>query len=185
MPALVVSETMGSEEPKELKKKMKKSEKGSSADTLKKSKKTKIDSGSDSEELKKSKKKDKKRKYLNLDDEEDDDSSEILEPSNLNGDDKKEKAKLVENDDDEEKKEEKEEDPNALSNFRISVPLREALIAKGIQALFPIQAMTFDTIFDGNDLVGRARTGQVCNTLCYYLSEIKILNFYYYFFVFS
>ncbi|KAL5706458.1 RNA helicase [Ranunculus cassubicifolius] len=51
-------------------------------------------------------------------------------------------------------------DPNAVSNFRISAPLREKLKSKGIEALFPIQAMTFDTIFNGADLVGRARTGQ-------------------------
>lgn len=52
-------------------------------------------------------------------------------------------------------------DPNAVSNFRISEPLRAALKSKGIQSLFPIQAMTFDLILDGSDLVGRARTGQV------------------------
>jgi ATP-dependent RNA helicase DDX21 len=52
-------------------------------------------------------------------------------------------------------------DPNALTNFRISEPLRQSLKSKGIKALFPIQASTFDLVFDGCDLVGRARTGQV------------------------
>lgn len=52
-------------------------------------------------------------------------------------------------------------DPNALTNFRISEPLRQALKSKGIKALFPIQATTFDLVLDGSDLVGRARTGQV------------------------
>jgi ATP-dependent RNA helicase DDX21 len=53
------------------------------------------------------------------------------------------------------------EDPNAIVNFRISDVLRERLKSKGIESLFPIQAMTFDLILDGQDLVGRARTGQV------------------------
>ncbi|KAL8119285.1 hypothetical protein AgCh_016712 [Apium graveolens] len=43
---------------------------------------------------------------------------------------------------------------------RISEPLREKLREKGIEALFPIHALTFDIILDGTDLVGRARTGQ-------------------------
>lgn len=55
------------------------------------------------------------------------------------------------------------EAPNAMSvsNFNISKVLREKLKSKGIEALFPIQAQTFDAVFSGNDLVGRARTGQV------------------------
>lgn len=187
MPALVESETMASEDLK----KLKKSGNGSSADSHKKSKKTKIDYGSDSEEIKKSKKKDKKRKALSLDDQENG-NSEVLESINLNEDEKKKKkkkkkkkeedeAKLVEED-----SEEKEEDPNALSNFRISVPLKEVLNAKGINALFPIQAMTFDTILDGSDLVGRARTGQVC-TICNYLLNSYTLkqHFLIFFLVFS
>ena len=54
-----------------------------------------------------------------------------------------------------------DEDPNALTKFRISKALRDTLKEKGIESLFPIQAMTFNTILDGSDLVGRARTGQV------------------------
>ncbi|TMX00651.1 hypothetical protein EJD97_000399 [Solanum chilense] len=174
MPALVESETMASEDLKELKK----SGNGSSADSHKKLKKTKIDYGSDSEELKKSKKKDKKRKALSLDDQENG-NSEVLESINLNEDEKKKKKKKKKKEEDEAKlveedSEEKEEDPNALSNFRISVPLREALISKGINALFPIQAMTFDTILDGSDLVGRARTGQG-KTLAFVLPILESL----------
>jgi hypothetical protein len=52
-------------------------------------------------------------------------------------------------------------DPNALTNFRISEQLKQRLKSKGIKALFPIQATTFDLVLDGSDLVGRARTGQV------------------------
>lgn len=57
--------------------------------------------------------------------------------------------------------EQEPEDPNAVSRFLISEPLKARLKEKGITALFPIQAMTFDTVYDGSDLVGRARTGQV------------------------
>ncbi|KAJ8552750.1 hypothetical protein K7X08_020143 [Anisodus acutangulus] len=120
------------------------------SEELKELKKIKIDCGSDSDELRKNKKKDKKRKALNLDD---------------NNEENKKKKK---------KKEEQVEDPNALSNFRISVPLREALIAKGINALFPIQAMTFDTVLDASDLVGRARTGQG-KTLAFVLPILESL----------
>ena len=52
-------------------------------------------------------------------------------------------------------------DPMAVSNFNICKILREKLKSKGIESLFPIQAQTFDVVFSGNDLVGRARTGQV------------------------
>ncbi|CAA7403647.1 unnamed protein product [Spirodela intermedia] len=65
-------------------------------------------------------------------------------------------------------------DPNAVSNFRISEPLRAALKSKGIQSLFPIQAMTFDLILDGSDLVGRARTGQG-KTLAFVLPILESL----------
>ncbi|KAG6467239.1 hypothetical protein ZIOFF_074927 [Zingiber officinale] len=67
------------------------------------------------------------------------------------------------------------DDPNVLSNFRISNALREALESKGIKALFPIQAMTFDLILDGFDLVGRARTGQG-KTLAFVLPILESLT---------
>ncbi|CAA0835551.1 DEAD-box ATP-dependent RNA helicase 7 [Striga hermonthica] len=69
---------------------------------------------------------------------------------------------------------EKEENPNAVSNFRISKPLRDALKAKRIESLFPIQAMTFDLILDGSDLVRRARTGQG-KTLAFVLPILESL----------
>lgn len=65
--------------------------------------------------------------------------------------------------------EEKEEKPAAeedgvdpklaLSNFRISALSVSALKARGVKALFPIQAQTFNPIFEGKDVVGQARTG--------------------------
>jgi ATP-dependent RNA helicase DDX21 len=48
-----------------------------------------------------------------------------------------------------------------VSNFNICKVLRDKLKSKGIESLFPIQAQTFDAVFTGNDMVGRARTGQV------------------------
>ncbi|KAJ4950389.1 hypothetical protein NE237_027221 [Protea cynaroides] len=65
--------------------------------------------------------------------------------------------------------------PNAISNFRISKPLKERLKSKGIESLFPIQAMTFDTVLDGSDLVGRARTGQG-KTLAFVLPILESLT---------
>ncbi|RLN33479.1 DEAD-box ATP-dependent RNA helicase 7 [Panicum miliaceum] len=65
-------------------------------------------------------------------------------------------------------------DPNALTNFRISEPLRQRLKSKGINALFPIQATTFDLVLDGSDLVGRARTGQG-KTLAFVLPILESL----------
>ncbi|PHU14089.1 DEAD-box ATP-dependent RNA helicase 7 [Capsicum chinense] len=173
MPALVVTdETMASEVSKDHKKKMKKSPK-TDVETPKtkekKPKKCKTDSlSSDSEEVKKSKKKDKKRKALDLDDQKSDTSSEICEPVELK---KNKKAKLNE----EEEENKVVADPNALSNFRISKPLREALNSKGIETLFPIQAMTFNDILDGSDLVGRARTGQG-KTLAFVLPILESLT---------
>ena len=183
MPSLAVSGNCSSEISKDRKKKKAKNaeaeaQKSPELDSSmeqkfkkeKKSKKTKIsNSDSDSEELKKQKKKEKKRKAAVIDgdnvneEERGDTSSELGEPMNL----MKKKAKLTEVDEDDEEKSVKEEHPNALTKFRISERLREALKVKGIEYFFPIQAMTFDTILDGSDLVGRARTGQVyslCNS---------------------
>ncbi|KAL0304160.1 UNVERIFIED_CONTAM: DEAD-box ATP-dependent RNA helicase 7 [Sesamum radiatum] len=65
--------------------------------------------------------------------------------------------------------------PNAVSSFRISIPLKEALREKGIESLFPIQAMTFNAVLDGSDLVGRARTGQG-KTLAFVLPILESLT---------
>ncbi|CAG7879380.1 unnamed protein product, partial [Brassica rapa] len=61
--------------------------------------------------------------------------------------------------------------PNAVSNRRISDPLREKLKEKGIEVLFPIQAMIFDK---GTNLIGRARTGQG-KTLAFVLPILETL----------
>ncbi|KAJ0236363.1 DEAD-box ATP-dependent RNA helicase 7 [Hirschfeldia incana] len=67
-----------------------------------------------------------------------------------------------------------EVNPNAVSKFRISDPLKAKLKEKGIEALFPIQATTFDMVLDGADLVGRARTGQG-KTLAFVLPILESL----------
>lgn len=73
--------------------------------------------------------------------------------------------------------EEEEDVPNpyALTNFRISDVLVQQLKVKGIESLFPIQALTFDAIYEGNDLVGRARTGQG-KTLAFVLPILESLT---------
>mgnify|MGYP001987389682 CR=1 FL=1 len=50
-------------------------------------------------------------------------------------------------------------DPLHVSNFALSREVKEKLENKGITSLFGIQAQTFQTVLDGKDLVGRARTG--------------------------
>ncbi|XP_042022075.1 DEAD-box ATP-dependent RNA helicase 7-like isoform X2 [Salvia splendens] len=144
------------EENNSAEKKLKKEKKSS-----KKAKLTDLDDSNSDSPVKISKK-EKKRKALEIDDNEEGRSENTSEMK------KKKKMKFMEDD-------EKEENPNAVSNFRISAPLREALKAKGIEALFHIQAMTFDTILGGSDLVGRARTGQG-KTLAFVLPILESLT---------
>uniref|UniRef100_A0A7N0T1A6 DEAD-box ATP-dependent RNA helicase 7 n=1 Tax=Kalanchoe fedtschenkoi TaxID=63787 RepID=A0A7N0T1A6_KALFE len=118
------------------------------------------ESEDDSFKDEKRKKKNKKRK---LSEDDTDTSSDALKS-------KKKKKKKVE-----EEAQVVEENPNSVENFRISKPLRDTLKSKGIESLFPIQAMTFDTIFDGSDLVGRARTGQG-KTLAFVLPILESLT---------
>jgi len=46
-----------------------------------------------------------------------------------------------------------------VTDFRISPRVRELLAEKGITRLFPIQSDSYDVIYEGKDLIGRARTG--------------------------
>jgi len=79
---------------------------------------------------------------------------------------------------------EEDEDANAthvggqenppLHKFRISEETQQNLKGRGIHTLFPIQAMTFDKIMDGKDLMGRARTG-MGKTLAFALPVIELL----------
>ncbi|CAI5715559.1 unnamed protein product [Peronospora destructor] len=61
-----------------------------------------------------------------------------------------------------------------LETFDISKETQKNLQARGIKTLFPIQAMTFDKIMAGKDLIGRARTG-MGKTLAFALPVIEIL----------
>ncbi|KAD5961282.1 hypothetical protein E3N88_12755 [Mikania micrantha] len=129
-------------------------------------------------DFEKSEKKIKRKRKDSLDSDNDerksDTSSEIVEPIEESmKKSKKKKMKTVEVDVKED--ENKEVDPNSVSNFRISEPLRNALKAKGIEALFPIQARTFDSIFDGLDLIGKAKTGQG-KTLAFILPILESLT---------
>ncbi|GLU20970.1 hypothetical protein SLE2022_371420 [Rubroshorea leprosula] len=163
MPSLALSEAKEMKEEKKLKKKIALE----TPDTDNKSKKHK--------ELK------KKRKAVEM--EEDDEvksetSSELVEPVDLKEKEKKKKkkkAKVEEEGEEAEEEEGKSKDPNAVSRFRISEVLREKLKSKEIESLFPIQAMTFDMILDGSDLVGRARTGQG-KTLAFVLPILESLT---------
>ncbi|KAK9672719.1 hypothetical protein RND81_12G119600 [Saponaria officinalis] len=157
MPSLPISDLTTE---KKIEKKLKISDGGETLKTLEKKPKSKAE-------------KKKKRKAEELDEEENDGSdtttSEIVEPPSNRNDLMSKKVKLMEDEEEEE-----EEDVNSLSKFRISKPLRDALISKGIKGLFPIQAMTFDVVLDGADLVGRARTGQG-KTLAFVLPILESL----------
>uniref|UniRef100_A0A1J3ISD9 RNA helicase n=1 Tax=Noccaea caerulescens TaxID=107243 RepID=A0A1J3ISD9_NOCCA len=126
------------------------------------------DSEGEESEKKKSKKKEKKRKAAEVDESEEgaksDSGSELVEPEKKKS---SKKGKLSVED-------VPVDNPNAVSNFRISAPLREKLKEKGIEALFPIQATTFGMVLDGADLVGRARTGQG-KTLAFVLPILESL----------
>ncbi|XP_043539075.1 nucleolar RNA helicase 2 [Chiloscyllium plagiosum] len=52
-----------------------------------------------------------------------------------------------------------EQKEGAFSNFRISQETIELLKERGVTYLFPIQARTFNYIYDGDDCVAQARTG--------------------------
>ncbi|XP_054785825.1 DEAD-box ATP-dependent RNA helicase 7-like isoform X1 [Prosopis cineraria] len=177
-----------SKSPKEKEKKMKNTilteEASIGMESTKSSKLTRNTKVSDSDQDgfsdKKAKKKEtKKRKSSDIDGvgEKSESSSELVEPESSRAKSqekrkKNKKPKFEEPDMGEEEVEKK--DPNAISNFRISEPLRAKLKEKGIESLFPIQAMTFDTILDGCDLVGRARTGQG-KTLAFVLPMLESL----------
>ena len=61
-----------------------------------------------------------------------------------------------------------------LSACRLSASTKAALVKRGITHLFPIQVASFDHIFDGRDMIGRARTG-MGKTLAFALPIIERL----------
>ncbi|GAB4858709.1 hypothetical protein Ancab_010182 [Ancistrocladus abbreviatus] len=98
--------------------------------------------GKDFSESKKSKKrkKEKKRKPIELDDSERSETSlELQEPVNTKAISKKGRLMESASSGDEEEGKIEEKNPNAVSNFRTSKPLRDALKSKGIESLFPFK----------------------------------------------
>ncbi|KAI9282788.1 P-loop containing nucleoside triphosphate hydrolase protein [Sporodiniella umbellata] len=95
-------------------------------------------------------KRDKKPRKRDRDDKKPSDDFEETSSSNEPDNKKRRVVEETENKTDEKLK---------LSNFRISQGTIENLEKKGISSLFEIQAATFDTIFDGKDVLARARTG--------------------------
>ncbi|KAJ6801820.1 DEAD-box ATP-dependent RNA helicase 7-like [Iris pallida] len=141
----------------------------------KKSKKSIEPEEPEKEEKKSSSKKKKKRKASSSDEdgEEGSEKSDIsTDPAVVENESSLKKQKLMEV---MEVVEKEVEDPNAVSKFRISEALKAKLKAKGIHSLFPIQAMTFNLVMDGSDLVGRARTGQG-KTLAFVLPILEALT---------
>ena len=53
----------------------------------------------------------------------------------------------------------KSADPGALENFELSKGIVDALAARGIEKLFPIQVQTFNHVLSGKDVMARAKTG--------------------------
>ncbi|KAI9145144.1 P-loop containing nucleoside triphosphate hydrolase protein [Paraphysoderma sedebokerense] len=62
-----------------------------------------------------------------------------------------------------------------LSSYRISSETVALLASRNINSLFPIQAETFDYIYEGKDILGRARTG-TGKTLAFALPIIEKLK---------
>ncbi|KAG7492963.1 hypothetical protein MATL_G00020930 [Megalops atlanticus] len=62
-------------------------------------------------------------------------------------------------DSDKETEETLEQKEGAFSNFQISKETVKLLQARGVTYLFDIQVKTFNSIYDGKDVVGQARTG--------------------------
>ncbi|KAI6672204.1 hypothetical protein NL676_000110 [Syzygium grande] len=186
MPSIVVSDPVQSSENSKGKTKEKKMkakvqleaegfESPASDKKHKKEKKSSKSSESKLLEHQEAAKKEKKRKALEPREDDGEDksetSSELVDPENLKGKKKKKKARLSDGEDEVVQ----QENPNAVSNFRISDSLRLKLKDNGIESLFPIQAMTFNIVFDGSDLVGRARTGQG-KTLAFVLPILESLT---------
>eukprot|EP01125_Pyxidicula_operculata_P002201 TRINITY_DN12113_c0_g1_i1.p1 TRINITY_DN12113_c0_g1~~TRINITY_DN12113_c0_g1_i1.p1 ORF type:complete len:690 (+),score=218.79 TRINITY_DN12113_c0_g1_i1:36-2105(+) len=61
-----------------------------------------------------------------------------------------------------------------IEKFRIRPQTQKILTENGYKTLFPIQARTFDFVYDGSDIIGRARTG-TGKTLSFCLPVIERL----------
>ncbi|KTG05412.1 hypothetical protein cypCar_00029125 [Cyprinus carpio] len=68
-------------------------------------------------------------------------------------------APSSEDSDSDREKETPEQREGAFSNFRISQNTISLLQARGVSYLFDIQVKTFNSVYDGKDVIGQARTG--------------------------
>jgi ATP-dependent RNA helicase DDX21 len=57
------------------------------------------------------------------------------------------------------KKRKRNVDGTEFSQFRISDDMKKKLDDRGYKHLLPVQASTFDIVYDGRDVVTQARTG--------------------------
>ncbi|KAI9922878.1 hypothetical protein PsorP6_000788 [Peronosclerospora sorghi] len=154
-----------SEEEKAAKKLAKLAKKIAKASSVKKEKKSKKKDKKDKHD-----KKDKKSKKRRHDEAETDEKDRVPETSGESDADAPSSKKL---------KTEKATHVGGVENpplerFNISDETQKHLQARGITTLFPIQAMTFDKIMAGKDLIGRARTG-MGKTLAFALPVIELL----------
>lgn len=184
MPSLVVSDHLSASPELMDSKKLKKSKKIDSMDLdavaqsieeqksekkkKKKEKKQQLESSDDDPVSSEKKKTEKKRKASDEEEGSDSGSEGRENKKEMSNGSSLKKVKLMD-------KKDEDDNPNAVSRFRISEAVKEKLKSKGIEALFPIQAMTFDMILDGSDMVGRARTGQVMKCRSFLL--IRLVNF--------
>lgn len=88
-------------------------------------------------------------------------------------------SSLLEEDEWEYEGEEGEEEPDVdasllVENLGLSKETTDALLARGIRALFPIQGMVLQPAMEGQDLIGRAKTGSG-KTLAFALPVVESL----------
>ncbi|RKP05367.1 P-loop containing nucleoside triphosphate hydrolase protein [Thamnocephalis sphaerospora] len=151
-----VEDTVVDSPKKSKKEKKEKKEKSSPKKEKKDKKKKKKKDDSTEEEASDAEKKNKKRSHADSMDVDDESESASVAADDASGAESKKRAKTADHSD----AESDAVDPKLLlSNFRLSDGVLASLEKRGIRALFPIQAATFDSIFDGKDVLGRARTG--------------------------
>jgi hypothetical protein len=103
------------------------------------------------------KSKDRERKGRDNDDEVRDKKKQKHDDGHDDG--HKRRRRKTDEEDESESSDAKSDKDARVSSFRISAETSQALANKNITSLFPIQVATFDLIYDGYDLIARARTG--------------------------
>ncbi|MBN3295773.1 DDX21 helicase, partial [Amia calva] len=128
---------------------------------------------------KKKKKKEKEQVQPNANGNSEPETSKLSAISSVNGkppvDMPSHSSEELDSDSDKEVELTPEQKEGAFSNFRISKETIKLLEAKGVTYLFDIQVKTFNSIYDGKDVVGQARTG-TGKTLSFALPLIEKLQ---------